>query len=225
MANFFNRYFAPAKSIKSNEILVTNGSSSLIENLAWNLFNPGDTVLMPTPNYALFRYNFEGRPGVRILRVSMTGVEDQFAKEFAGDVVREFEKTYTEAKSQGILVKGVLLCNPHNPLGRCYSRQTLLDIARFCHKRGLHLISDEVYAMSCFSKTGDDTGIGKVNKGITPFDGFTSALAIPDGEEYGNGDNIHVMYSTSKDFGMAGLRLGFLVTRNEKLRTLMEKLG
>lgn len=43
-----------------------------------------------------------------------------------------------------------ILCNPQNPLGRTYSRDTLLAYARFCEERDLHLVSDEIYAMSVY---------------------------------------------------------------------------
>jgi aspartate/methionine/tyrosine aminotransferase len=43
-----------------------------------------------------------------------------------------------------------ILCNPQNPLGRTYPRDTLLAYARFCEERDLHLVSDEIYAMSVY---------------------------------------------------------------------------
>lgn len=48
----------------------------------------------------------------------------------------------------------MIVCNPQNPLGRTYSRETLLAYARFCEERDLHLVSDEIYAMSVYENTG-----------------------------------------------------------------------
>jgi aspartate/methionine/tyrosine aminotransferase len=56
-----------------------------------------------------------------------------------------------------------IVCNPQNPLGRTYPRETLLQYARFCEQNDLHLVSDEIYAMSvydnprAFLTTGDST--------------------------------------------------------------------
>lgn len=213
MAAFFNRYFQPANLVTAKEILVTNGSSSMIENVAWNIFDAGDGIILPTPTYALYSYNLEHRANVKLLRVSMTEIKDQFHNDFASEVVQAFKRTYDDATRTGIKVKGLLICNPNNPLGRCYSKQTILEIAKFCSEHNLHLISDEVFAMSSF-----DNG---VDKGL---DTFTSALTVPNDGQYGL-NNIHVLYGASKDFGMGGMRLGFVVTRNQRLLAMLEKLG
>ena len=42
------------------------------------------------------------------------------------------------------------MCNPQNPLGRTYPRETLLEYARFCEENDLHLVSDEIYALSVY---------------------------------------------------------------------------
>jgi aspartate/methionine/tyrosine aminotransferase len=58
------------------------------------------------------------------------------------------------------------------------------------------------------------------------FDGFTSALSISNMDTNGDlSDNIHVTYGAAKDFGMGGMRLGFLATRNQNLKEMIGKLG
>lgn len=89
-------------------------------------------------------------------------------------------------------VKAVLICNPHNPLGRCYSRHTLQATLDFCIRHRLHYISDEVYAMSVHSRKSRGDKLPK----------FVSALSLTGGR-----DLVHVMYSLSKDFGCSGIRL------------------
>jgi 1-aminocyclopropane-1-carboxylate synthase len=51
-------------------------------------------------------------------------------------------------------------------MGRTYSRETLLAYAKFCEERDLHLVSDEIYALSTYSHPGkpacvDDTVLAK----------------------------------------------------------------
>lgn len=41
--------------------------------------------------------------------------------------------------------KTFILCNPHNPVGRCYSKKELLEAAAFCEKHDLLLVSDEIH--------------------------------------------------------------------------------
>jgi 1-aminocyclopropane-1-carboxylate synthase len=83
-------------------------------------------------------------------------------------------------------------------LGRCYPPSTLLAIHRFCTTHALHLIADEIYALSTFPSPGAHP--------------FTSMLSLPPS------DTVHVTYGLSKDFGAAGLKIGALVTRNAALK-------
>jgi aspartate/methionine/tyrosine aminotransferase len=45
-------------------------------------------------------------------------------------------------------IRAVVLTNPGNPSGRCYSRESLEVVSQFCQSYDLYLIVDEVYALS-----------------------------------------------------------------------------
>lgn len=103
-------------------------------------------------------------------------------------------------------IKAVVLCNPHNPLSRCYPRQTLVECMEFCQERGLHLISDELYAL---------TTLNGVPDGAAP---FASALSlteplVPEGAVKVDPSRVHVVWSASKLFGSSGLRVVSTTTR------------
>lgn len=91
-------------------------------------------------------------------------------------------------------------------IGKCYPRGTLVELMRFCQRHGLHFISDEVYALSVFE-----------NSGFADATPFTSAVSI-DTTDVIDTDFVHVIYSLSKDFGLAGLKIGCLISRNEDLK-------
>jgi aspartate/methionine/tyrosine aminotransferase len=77
------------------------------------------------------------------------------------------------------------------------------------------LVSDEIFAMSGFLLEG---GEGEL-------EAFTSVLSIPqDAEKMVWKENIHCLYGASKDFGMGGLRLGFLVSKNGGLKETCKKI-
>ena len=42
-------------------------------------------------------------------------------------------------------IKTFILCNPHNPIGRCYTKEEISEACEFCEKHGLLLISDEIH--------------------------------------------------------------------------------
>ncbi|KAL8704989.1 MAG: hypothetical protein Q9201_001886 [Fulgogasparrea decipioides] len=79
---------------------------------------------------------------------------------------------------------------------------TLRAYMRFCQKHRIHLISDEVYAMSVY-KTPDNTN-------AIP---FTSILSI-DTANLIDANLVHVLYGMSKDFSGNGLRSGVLLSQS-----------
>ena len=105
-------------------------------------------------------------------------------------------ETAIEGVSASNPVKALLLTNPHNPLGICYPKWLIEDILRFCSSHNIHLISDEVYAMSTFD-----------NGETAESEPFVSVLSL-DLEELGvNASSVHVVWSLSKDFGQSGIRM------------------
>jgi 1-aminocyclopropane-1-carboxylate synthase len=109
-----------------------------------------------------------------------------------------FEDTVRALKSEGKTIRAVLLCNPQNPLGFCYPRETLLEYLRFVERHGLHLISDEIYALSIFD-----------NPDFQDPQPFISILSIDARGEAGcDPARVHMLYGMSKDLCAAGLRAG-----------------
>lgn len=93
-----------------------------------------------------------------------------------------------------------------NDVGKCYPKKTLVALMRFCQAHGLHFISDEIYALSVFN-----------NPDFPDAEPFTSALSI-DSANVIDPNLIHVIYGLSKDFGLAGVKIGCLISRNEALK-------
>ncbi|MFM7806745.1 MAG: pyridoxal phosphate-dependent aminotransferase, partial [Planctomycetota bacterium] len=85
------------------------------------------------------------------------------------------------------------LCNPHNPVGRCFTREELTALGRFCLERGMRLLSDEIWSEITY-----------------PPATFTSALAL----EPEIAANAAVVHGFSKSFGLAGLRIGYVAFRD-----------
>ena len=121
-------------------------------------------------------------------------------------IVEDFEASLTESLLLPALenayakaacsIKALVLTNPHNPLGRCYSKTVLEECLKFCTKHQLHLISDEVFALSTYESNE--------NLVSSP---FTSVLTL-DAVKLGCDPSLaHVIWSTSKDFGLSGIRL------------------
>ena len=97
--------------------------------------------------------------------------------------------------------RAFVFSNPSNPTGAIYSRE-VERIARWCHRNGLFLISDEVYRRIWFDAPP------------------ASALEIEDAS-----DAIVVIDSLSKTWSACGLRLGALISRNLELMEKLNDLG
>jgi aspartate/methionine/tyrosine aminotransferase len=99
---------------------------------------------------------------------------------FSLAITTSYETAFQQAVESGIRPRALMLCNPHNPLGRCYPPSTLIAFMRFCDKHGIHMLADEIYAMSVYSIA--EEGKGDETETTTP---FTSVLSLPTSEYIG----------------------------------------
>lgn len=93
-------------------------------------------------------------------------------------------------------IKAIVLSNPHNPLGRCYSKTILAQCLKFCEQHEIHLVSDEVFALSVF-----------VCPDLADPSTFVSALSLDPTLLGCDFERVHVVWSISKDLAASGVRL------------------
>jgi len=178
--------------------MVTNGCSAALEYLFWALGDEQDSFLVSCPFFRACIPTAELRVRCNLIEVGCRGLYP-----FEPRIVHEYEKSILEAREAGRNVRGIIICNPHNLLGRCYPVETLVVLMKLCHRYNLYLISDEIYALSTWENRLDD------KTATTP---FTSCLSI-DTTGILSQRQIHVVWGVSKDFGCNGIRLGALVSQ------------
>ena len=199
MAKLITTYFNPASPITSENILFTNGVTSLNAICALCLTDPNDGILLGQPIYGSFNGDFSVPSSCQLIYTSFEGDDP-----FGPSAVTRYEEAFLKARDEcGVSVRALLICNPHNPLGRCYPRETLEALLKFCQKYQIHIVSDEVYALSVYEEDSST-------------DGFVSILSIEPANIGVNPALIHVLYGMSKDFAAAGLRLGCLISQNQR---------
>ena len=140
-------------------------------------------------------------------RVQCLFVEFHDLDQFSLDAVQNYERALLSAQAQGIRVRALILCHPHNPLGRCYPPETIIGIMQLCNWYHVHLLVDEIYAMSVYEVP--DVSDPKTQE-------FHSVLSL-DTDKYIDSKYLHLLYGMSKDMAAGGLRLGCIYTRNERL--------
>ena len=211
ISSLLNRHLSPITPIETADLVVTNGVSAATEHCSWALCDPGDGILLGRPYYRSFLKDLGTRPNVQVVPVSF-GIRDPL------DVssVAEYERALLSSLQKGVKIKAIMLCNPHNPLGRCYSRDFLFQLMKSCQKHRVHLISDEIYALSVWRH-----GSGDTDSETQP---FTSVLSI-DSTGLIDPALLHVLWGTSKDFGANGLRCGIIVSRNHALIECISNLS
>lgn len=169
--------------LSADDIMVTTGGSEALIFGFMTCMDPGDEIIIPEPFYA--NYNgFATMAGLNVKPITAK-IEDGFAL----PPIEEFEKRITEA------TRAILICNPGNPTGTLYGRESLEKLAALVKKYDLFLFADEVYREFCYDRA-------------IPF----SCLNLPDIEQH-----VVVVDSVSKRYSMCGARVGALVSRNKNL--------
>ena len=109
--------------------------------------------------------------------------------------VEKFEELINER------TKAILICNPNNPTGYLYTQKEMNQIRDLVKKYNLYLFSDEVYRE--FIYTGSP---------------YISAMHLE-----GIRQNVVLIDSVSKRYSECGIRIGALITKNEKVRNTVMK--
>jgi len=118
--------------VTADEVFIGNGVSELIDLSLRALLDPGDEVLVPSPDYPLWSAAVALNGGIaRHYRCA----ED---KGFLPDVAHMESLINSRTKA-------VVVINPNNPSGAVYDRETLQEIVALTEKHGLVVMADEIY--------------------------------------------------------------------------------
>lgn len=143
-----------------------------------------------------FDFTMRVRSQVTPVAVQLHSLASTFSSE---ELIPALEEAY---KSSECTIRALMITNPHNPLAVCYPKTVLIDCLRFCAEHDLHFISDEVYALTSFASPDLPNP--------TP---FTSVLSLDLDAVGAVKGRVHMVWSTSKDFGQSGLRMGCAVSQ------------
>ena len=174
-------------TVRPGNIRLVNGVSGGLEALSWILADPGEVILVPVPTYARFFADMNER-----MKTEVVGMHLEAGFVLTPDLL---ERSIKKQVALGKKVRGFIFCNPNNPLGDIYSIELAKALMKVCAKYEVHFISDEIYALSIFNADKEKP--------------FESVLTIPE-NELPDPERTHFMWGLSKDFGLAGFRMGFI---------------
>ncbi|MHA2038194.1 MAG: MalY/PatB family protein [Promethearchaeota archaeon] len=156
-------------------------------DVAVNAFcNSGDKVIVQNPIYYPFYPVIENN-GCRILLNPLKLSNNQYTMDF-----EDLEKRVKDPRA-----KMIILCNPHNPIGRVWSKEELKQLGEICIENEILIVSDEIHCDLIFPGY-KHTNIATIN------DDFAQ--------------NSITCTSVSKTFNLAGLKISNIVIPNQKLR-------
>jgi cystathionine beta-lyase len=145
---------------------------------------PGDGIVVQTPVYYPFFRAVEDN-GRRLLRNPLTFEGGRYRMDLAG-----LERTVDQD------TRMLILCSPHNPVGRVWTRDELERLGEVCERRDLVVLSDEIHM---------DLVLGR--RRHVPFATLSPALA----------DRTVTCLAPSKTFNVAGLCMSIVVASNASL--------
>ena len=120
--------------IPTEHMIYSNGVVAAISSIVRKLTTPAENVLIQAPVYNIF-YNSILNNGRNVLSSDLTYNGSEYSIDF-DDLEEKLSRPETSL---------MILCNPHNPVGRIWKREELARIGELCHKHGVTVLSDEIH--------------------------------------------------------------------------------
>lgn len=183
-------------NIDSRWITVCPGVVPTLNFCILALTEPGDRILLQSPVYPPFFASI--RNNGRVLMDNPLKLQgDKYVMDY-----EDLERKLSDG------VKLMLLCSPHNPVGRVWSREELLKVGELCIKYDVAIVSDEIHSDLIFSGYRH-----------TPMASLSEQLA----------ERTITCIAPSKTFNIAGFGTSMTITSNENLKKKLDgylnKLG
>lgn len=178
--------------IRRQWMLYTSGVVPAISCSIKALALPGEKVLVQTPVYNCFFSSIRNQ-GCEVLESRLLRKDDSYVIDWD-----DFECKCADEKTTVFL-----LCNPHNPAGRVWTRDELEKMGTICRRHHVFVISDEIHCeltMPGFTFTPFAT-VGEVN------------LA-----------NSVTLNSPSKSFNTAGLQIANIICEDDEVRRRIDRV-
>ena len=152
---------------------------------------PGDKVVINSPVYYNF-FSWVSESHSVLIDVPLVKAEPQWNLDF-----ENLEAAFKDG------AKVYLLCNPHNPLGKLFTKEELIRIADLAKKYGVIVISDEIHAPLTYADQK-----------------FIPYLSVSDAAR----ETGICITAASKSFNLAGLKSSIIVTENAELNQRLTAL-
>lgn len=176
--------------IEKEWLLVSAGVVPAISAVIKSLTEPGDQVIIQTPVYNRF-FSVITNAKCKVVKNELLYRDGKYSIDFDD----------LEKKAAHPLSKVLLLCNPHNPSGRVFSKEELIRIGDICFKHGVTVVSDEIHC-DLIHAGHKHISFASINQTFL--------------------ENSVTCISPSKSFNLAGLQMANIVAAKAELRNKIE---
>ena len=178
--------------IDRRRVIYTSGVVPAVSAIIKALVRPGEGVILQTPAYNCFFSSIRNN-GARLVENPLRKVET------AGGFTYEIDFEALEESASHPENKLMILCNPHNPSGRVWTREELTKVAEICARYDVRVLSDEIHCEL-------------VHTGQAPY----TPYATVDSQSV-------VCCSPSKAFNTAGLQIANIVCPDEEVGAKVDR--
>lgn len=179
--------------INREDIIYTSGVVPAVSAVIKALTLPGDQVIVQGPVYNCFFSSIRNN-GCEMVSNSLIYNKEELRYEIDFD---DLERKLAHERARLMLI-----CNPHNPGGRVWTRDELTRVAELCRKYGVRVVSDEIHCE------------------LTLYDNeYVPFGSLPDELSHGS----ITCCSPSKAFNTAGLQIANIVCRDAEVRNRIDR--
>ena len=177
--------------IEKEWIIYTTGVVPALSAVIKALTAPGDKVMVQTPVYNCFFSSIRNN-GCGMIANPLIYRNGTYQIDFAD----------LEQKAADPSVKVLLLCNPHNPAGRVWTKQELTRIGDICIRNNVWVVADEIHCELVFP-----------GHTYIPFASISQEFLM----------HSVTCTSPSKAFNLAGLQIANIISADTDIRTKIDK--
>lgn len=146
---------------------------------------PGDEVIIQSPVYAPF-YRVVQNNGCTVVENPLINRAGHYEMDF-----QQLERCITNR------TRMLILCSPHNPVGRVWTKEELRNLGEICIKHGIIIVSDEIH-------------------GDIVYEPHVHTVFSTISEEFA--ENSIICTAPNKTFNIAGFKTANIIIKNKKLR-------
>ena len=125
-------------AMNSENLVFTTGVVPAISSAVRKLTTPAENIVILTPVYNIF-YNSILNNGRNVLECPLIYRSGEYSINFAD----------LEAKLSNPQTRLMIFCNPHNPVGKIWDKETLKKVGELAAKHGVTVVSDEIHCDLC----------------------------------------------------------------------------